>query len=207
MSMGTYAVSPGNGGMYGLVFDNTFSKQISKTATFVLLTYPTNAPPHATHHQQGVPGSMSATGIGSIGKNSSPKLGAAASESVDSLQSHFAMGGNGSRGNSVAGRESDNGIPTYHVGVLSKRRRKRGQGYARRFFSLDFASCTLSYYYSRNSSALRGSIPLSLAAIAADERRREISIDSGAEVWHLKASTAKDFEDWTRALETGKSVV
>ncbi|PBP18594.1 oxysterol-binding protein [Diplocarpon rosae] len=200
VSMGTYAVSPGHGGMYGLVFDNTFSKQISKTATFVLLTYPTNAPPHATHHQHGVPGSMASTSVGSIGKTSSPKFGAIASESVDSLQSHLVMGV-GSRGNSVAGHESDGGRPTYHVGVLSKRRRKRGQGYARRFFSLDFASCTLSYYYNRNSSALRGAIPLSLAAITADERRREISIDSGAEIWHLKASTAKDFEDWTKALE------
>ncbi|EKD21767.1 uncharacterized protein L3040_005753 [Drepanopeziza brunnea f. sp. 'multigermtubi'] len=194
VSMGTYAVTAYNGGMYGLVFDNTFSKQVSKTATLVLLTYPTNAPPHATHHQQGAPSSMATTGIGSIGKSSSPKVGAVTSESVESLQSQ-------SRGNSLAGLDSDNGSPTYHVGVLSKRRRKRGQGYARRFFSLDFASCTLSYYYNRNCSALRGAIPLSLAAIAADERRREISIDSGAEIWHLKASTAKDFEDWTRALE------
>jgi hypothetical protein len=200
--MGTYAVASGHGGMYGLVFDNTFSRQISKTATFVLLTYPSNAPPHATHHQQNIPTSMSATGIGSGGKNSSPKLGATASESVDSLQSHLAIGANGSRGNSVLGRNDiDNGLATYHVGVLSKRRRKRGQGYARRFFSLDFASCTLSYYYSRNSSALRGAIPLSLAAITADERRREISIDSGAEIWHLKAGNAKDFDEWTRALE------
>jgi len=191
--MGTYAVNPGLGGMYGLVFDNTFSKQISKTATFVLLTYPSNAPPHATHH-------MSVLGGGS--KNQSPKLSATASESVDSLQSHLPPGNSGSRGNSVMGRtESHDGLTTYHVGVLQKRRRKRGQGYARRFFSLDFASCTLSYYYSRNSSALRGAIPLSLAAIAADERRREISIDSGAEVWHLKAGNMKDFHDWTKALE------
>jgi hypothetical protein len=191
--MGTYAVPPGQGGMYGLIFDNTFSKQLSKTATFVLLTYPTNAPPHSTHH-------MASVGLG--GKNSSPKLGATASESVDSLQSHLAGGSGRSRGNSVVGRnDSEQVIATYHVGVLQKRRRKRGQGYASRFFSLDFASCTLSYYYNRNSSALRGAIPLSLAAIAADERRREISIDSGAEIWHLKASNAKDFAEWTSALE------
>jgi oxysterol-binding protein-related protein 3/6/7 len=196
--MGTHAVSPGHGGMYGLLFDNTFSKAISKTATFVLLTYPSNAPPHATHHLQGA--------LGAATKNQSPKLSATASESVDSLQSHLAPGNSGSRGNSVMGRtESHDGLATYHVGVLQKRRRKRGQGYARRFFSLDFASCTLSYYYSRNSSALRGAIPLSLAAIAADERRREISIDSGAEVWHLKAGNVKDFNDWTKALERGSN--
>lgn len=199
VSMGTYPVPIGHGGMYGLIFDNTFSKQLSKTATFVLLTYPSSAPPHPTHHAQQLPPSM--TTIGSV-RNLSPKLNAQASDSVDSLQSHFGAGMNGSRGNSVLGRnDSDLGAVPYHVGILSKRRRKRGQGYARRFFSLDFQSCTLSYYYSRNSSALRGAIPLSLAAIAADERRREISIDSGAEVWHLKAGTAKDFDDWTKALE------
>ena len=117
------------------------------------------------------------------------------------------LAGSGSRGTSVAGRGDTESIPsTYHVGILQKRRRKRGQGYARRYFSLDFASCTLSYYYSRNSSALRGAIPLSLAAITADERRREINIDSGAEIWHLRALNARDFEEWTKALEAASSV-
>jgi hypothetical protein len=36
--VGTYDVAPGQGGMYGLVFDNTFSKTVSKTATLVLMT-------------------------------------------------------------------------------------------------------------------------------------------------------------------------
>jgi len=204
VSLGTYAILPGQGGMYGLVFDNTFSKTTSKTATFVLLTYPSNAPPNTTHHLlQGAPGAMSsAINIGNKGQ--SPRLGATASDSVDSLHSHLA--GSGSRGTSVAGRGDTESIPsTYHVGILQKRRRKRGQGYARRYFSLDFVSCTLSYYYSRNSSALRGAIPLSLAAIAADERRREISIDSGAEVWHLRASNARDFDEWTKALEAASN--
>ena len=200
--MGTYAVPAGFGGMYGLIFDNTFSKQFSKTATFVLLTYPSNAPPHSNHHLQNLQSGSSLANLTNLVKTQSPKLAASASGSVDSLQSNLAMGNNGSRGTSVQGRHDTEGAAaTYHVGVLQKRRRKRGQGYARRFFSLDFASCTLSYYYSRNSSALRGAIPLSLAAIAANEHRREISIDSGAEVWHLKAGNAKDFNDWTRALE------
>jgi oxysterol-binding protein-related protein 3/6/7 len=205
VSLGTYAVLPGQGGMYGLVFDNTFSKTTSKTATFVLLTYPSNSPPNTTHHLlHGAPGAMSsAINIGNKGQ--SPRLGATASDSVDSLHSHLA--GSGSRGTSVAGRGDTESIPsTYHVGILQKRRRKRGQGYARRYFSLDFVSCTLSYYYSRNSSALRGAIPLSLAAITADERRREISIDSGAEIWHLRASNAKYFEEWTKALEAASNV-
>lgn len=200
VTIGTYAVNPGNGGMFGLVFDNTFSKAVSKTATFVLLTYPSNFPPNSTHHNlQGGPGGKAMSTVALAQKSSNANLSAAANESVDSLHSrtHSAS----SRGTSVVGKGMETTPPSFHVGILMKRRRKRGQGYARRYFSLDFVSCTLSYYYNRNSSALRGAIPLSLAAIAADERRREISIDSGAEIWHLKAGNAKDFAEWTRALE------
>lgn len=92
-------------------------------------------------------------------------------------------------------------LASVHTGILHKRRRKRHQGFARRFFSLDFTSGTLSYYHDRNSSALRGAIPLSLAAIGANSDTREISIDSGAEVWHLKTLTQADFQSWKEALE------
>ncbi|KAG9242702.1 Oxysterol-binding protein-domain-containing protein [Calycina marina] len=208
--MGTYAVQPGQGGMYGLIFDNTFSKTYGKTATFVLLTYPSDAPPRTGHHAQNQnipPGASTLGALNGLGKNDSPKSGATPSESVESLHSRSGVA---SRGNSIPARwesgESEAALSTYHVGVLQKRRRKRGQGYARRFFSLDFVSCTLSYYQSRNSSALRGAIPLSLAAIAADEQRREISIDSGAEVWHLRANNAKDFSEWTVALQKASNI-
>ncbi|OIW23682.1 hypothetical protein CONLIGDRAFT_139216 [Coniochaeta ligniaria NRRL 30616] len=202
VSIGTYDVK--SGGMFGLVFDNTFSKQTSKTATFVLLTYPTGNPPQTTHHLPNMQGSSNANSSRtSLGKYSSPRLGAVGSDSVDSLHSHQA------RTMSIAGRSEPGASTTpstYHVGTLMKRRRKKGQGYARRFFSLDYTTCTLSYYHNRNTSALRGAIPLSLAAIAADERRREISIDSGAEVWHLKASNAKEFNEWARALERASRI-
>ena len=45
VSLGKYDVPLGESGMYGLVFDNTFSKQTSKTVNFVLMTHPVNAPP------------------------------------------------------------------------------------------------------------------------------------------------------------------
>ncbi|OAA62415.1 oxysterol-binding protein 1 [Niveomyces insectorum RCEF 264] len=269
VAMGTYDVQPGNGGMFGLVFDNTFSKQTSKNATFVLLTYPTGAPPQGARNLPNLQANPSAgashTNLGknNIYNNDSPQVGALTSDSFDSLSSHLTgngaavggagastsgtgvAGGGGGGGSSSGGGGSAGGKPksghagadagvgtdagakndagsstgppllgasalpqsaasaqaNYHVGTLMKRRRKRGQGYARRFFSLDYATCTLSYYHNRNSSALRGAIPLSLAAIAADERRREITIDSGAEVWHLKASNVKEFTEWARALE------
>ncbi|KAH9900310.1 Oxysterol-binding protein-domain-containing protein [Xylariomycetidae sp. FL2044] len=203
VSMGTYDVQKGQGGMFGLIFDNTFSKQTSKTATFVLLTYPTGAPPQGAHHLPNIQaGSAASASRTSLGKNS-PHLGAAGADSTESLQSHAA----GGKPVSIAGRsEGGPASQAYHTGILMKRRRKKGQGHARRFFSLDYSTCTLSYYHNRNSSALRGAIPLSLAAIAADERRREISIDSGAEVWHLRASNVKDFNEWARALEKASRI-
>ncbi|KAK6076782.1 oxysterol binding protein [Seiridium cupressi] len=198
VSMGTYDVLSGQGGMFGLIFDNTFSKTTGKTATFVLLTFPTGQPPQSAHH---IPNLVAGGANAATGKPS-PRQGAAASESVDSLHSH---GKN--RAQSIAGRSDGGGASNaYHTGNLLKRRRKKGQGFARRFFSLDYSSCTLSYYYNRNSSALRGAIPLSLAAIAADERRREISIDSGAEVWHLRASNMKEFAEWAKALEKASRI-
>ncbi|OTA70495.1 hypothetical protein K449DRAFT_342327 [Hypoxylon sp. EC38] len=203
VSMGTYDVPKGQGGMFGLIFDNTFSKQTSKTATFVLLTYPTGAPPQGAHYLPNLQaGSHSNASKTSLGKHS-PHLGAAAADSTESLQSHPA---GRQRAKSSAGRSDGMTNSTTFTGTLLKRRRKKGQGYARRFFSLDFSSCTLSYYHNRQSSALRGAIPLSLAAIAADERRREINIDSGAEVWHLRASNAKEFNEWARALEKASRI-
>ncbi|KAJ2899511.1 oxysterol-binding protein [Zalerion maritima] len=205
-SMGTYDVTAGKSGMYGLVFDNTFSKQTSKTATFVLLTYPTGALPQPVHNLPNQANNAAASASRtSLGRYNSPRIGSVGAESVDSLHNHQLPGG---KGVALAPQRSEGGgVPgACHVGLLLKRRRKRGQGFARRFFSLDYTSCTLSYYYNRNSSKLRGAIPLSLAAIAADERRREINIDSGAEIWHLKASNAKEFTEWAHALERASRI-
>lgn len=202
VSMGAYDVQQGQGGMYGLVFDNTFSKQTSKTATFVVLTYPTGAPPQTTNHLPNLQLSHAQSSQSSLGRHGSPRTETGPSASVASLHSPKAR----ARTTSLPGGGADAAQQTYHVGILSKRRRKKGQGYVRRFFSLDFSTCTLSYYYNRNSSALRGAIPFSLAAIAADERRREMSIDSGAEVWHLRAPNDKEFQEWARALERASRV-
>jgi hypothetical protein len=188
--------------MYGLVFDNTFSKTVSKTATFVLMTYPTNAPPKSGHHMhyaQTLAAGQSSTSLG----KPSPALGPV-SDSTESLPSHPL----GNRSTVDTRKSSYPTAPTsvpgnasFLTGVLQKKRRKRNQGFARRFFSLDFTSSTLSYYRNDHSSALRGAIPLSLAAIGANEKTREISVDSGAEVWHLRANNTKDFDMWRDALD------
>jgi hypothetical protein len=181
ISQGTYDVPANEGGNYALVFDNTFSKQISKTVTLVLLTYPTGFQPH-----------------GSAAASIARSQPSGSSESLTQPRTRR-------RGNSRSTLNAQLSDSSVHTGQLQKRRRKRGQGWARRFFSLDFTSSTLSYYHDPNSSALRGAIPLSLAAVATNEKSREISIDSGTEVWHLRASNEQDFVAWKRALEKASS--
>ncbi|ORX97106.1 Oxysterol-binding protein-domain-containing protein [Clohesyomyces aquaticus] len=201
VSVGTYDVPEGEGGMYGLVFDNTFSKTVSKTATFVLMTYPTNSPPKSGHHMhyaQAIAGASS-TSL----SRSSPGLGPI-SDSTESLPSDPLGGGRKFAERPKSSYTMATSAPansSFLTGVLQKKRRKRNQGYARRFFSLDYTSSTLSYYRNDHSSALRGAIPLSLAAIGANDKTREISVDSGAEVWHLRANNKKDFDMWRQALD------
>ncbi|KAJ5124685.1 uncharacterized protein N7515_008510 [Penicillium bovifimosum] len=184
ITQGTYDVSASEGGNYALVFDNTFSKQISKTLTLVLLTYPTGLQPH-TSALTVPPGCQPAASTESLTQPQTRRR----ANSRATLSSH----------------QADVSNQSVHTGLLQKRRRKRHQGWARRFFSLDFTSSTLSYYHDRNSAALRGAIPLSLAAVATNEKSREISIDSGAEIWHLRASNEHEFGAWKRALEKASS--
>ena len=192
------------GGMYALVFDNTFAKQFSKNVTFVLLTYPTESPPQQNHHMRHIQGPASTP---CLHNGSAARKGPLQRDSSDSiLQPGLKTPDLPSKKSGAAhnehSRASESSIASnFFTGVLQKRRRKKHQGYARRFFSLDYSSSTLSYYHNRNTLALRGAIPLSLAAIGANATTRQISIDSGAEIWHLKASNRKDFEAWKNALE------
>lgn len=205
--MGRYDVKEGEGGMYGLVFDNTFSKQVSKTATFVLMTHPTSAPPKSgaqLHYSQAI-AAGSTTSLAKPSPHAKP-----AQDSTESLPQYTSLPETVSAGPIPKIKHDDNflrpnGAGNFHNGVLYKKRRKRAQGYARRFFSLDFTSSTLSYYRNSHSSALRGAIPLALAAVGVNEKNREFSVDSGAEVWHLKAGNKKDFDTWRIALERASS--
>ncbi|KAL9054855.1 MAG: hypothetical protein Q9162_003887 [Coniocarpon cinnabarinum] len=205
VTMGQHDVKKDEAGMYGLVFDNTYSKQFSKTVTFVLMTYPTSAPPASgsnTHM------ALSQALAGSKNRRVSPSKRGSYIQAANSSNEHLSdseahQGGPAdTKAKPAAGTEfvASSGA-SFYTGVLSKRRRKRNQGYAKRFFSLDFTSSTLSYYKNRNSSALRGSIPLSLAAIGADAKSKHISVDSGAEVWLLRAHNQHDFDGWRNALE------
>ncbi|KAB8576209.1 hypothetical protein FH972_025737 [Carpinus fangiana] len=201
VTMGSYDVPPRQSGMYGLVFDNTHSKQTSKTVTFVLMTYPTSSPPQPGHHLHFAQ-AMARQSSNSLHSNqsTSPRM-LPISDSSESLHDATKVVLAHPKPRSLAGTETKANGDTFYTGVLSKKRRKRNQGHARRFFSLDFTSSTLSYYKNRNSSALRGAVPLSMAAVATDEKSRTISVDSGTDVWLLRAPNAKDFKGWRDALE------
>ena len=195
---GKYDVPLKEGGMYALVFDNTFSRRHSKKATFVLLTYPTKSPPNTEHY-------LAQNQHGAIGppthlKDSLNQKASLATQSSAELASHSGALRD-TRDQRSQQRSSDDSDPNTFRGTLQKRRRRKHQGWARRFFSLDYSTSTLTYYHDRNTSSLRGAIPLSLAAVGANAATRQISIDSGAEVWHLKAPSQKDFRAWKRALE------
>ncbi|KAF2397469.1 hypothetical protein EJ06DRAFT_539412 [Trichodelitschia bisporula] len=200
VTIGSHDVLEGEGGMYALVFDNTFSKQVSKTVTFVLMTYPTDSPPRSGHLH------FSQASAATTVAGSSPAL--AATESSDSLPQDgpkLTLADPRPRsGHAVESRSV--GGSTFYTGVLQKKRRKGHNSFARRYFSLDFTTSTLSYYRNRHSSALRGAIPLSLAAISTSESGRIITIDSGAEIWHLKAGNQRDFIAWRDALERASQV-
>lgn len=213
VSQGKHDVRLGEAGNYALVFDNTFSKNISKTATVFLFTYPTACQSQIQfgaqlHHSQAMASAMAIAGAAAPLFKRSPRLKAKDNSSVDSLrQAAITHAGPGSVAPLTEGLNLAEDVTSIHTGVLQKRRRKKHQGYARRFFCLDYTSSTLSYYRARNSSALRGAIPLSLAVIAANSKSREISIDSGAEIWHLKANNEADFEAWKKALETAARLI
>ena len=207
VSTGKHDVRKGEGGMYALVFDNTFAKQLSKSVIFVLLTYPTSSPPRSSHHTHHIQETSTGTATGRRDRSAQSVLRHDSSESIQRNGSSTWAGLNGCIESRLQDLEEtgNNVDSSFFTGVLQKRRRKRHQGYARRFFSLDYKTSTLSYYHNRNTLALRGAVPLSLAAIGANAATRQISIDSGAEVWHLKASNQKDFEAWKNALELART--
>lgn len=209
VSTGTYDVTQKEGGMYALVFDNTFAKSFAKSATFVLLTYPTGSPPQSNHHMHHIQGGSSES-VTSVKDNLNARKALIKRESSDSAAQVGPSKSTTQRGSDECktkqrGESESRSGSSFFTGVLQKKRRKKNQGWARRFFSLDYTSATLSYYQNRRTQAVRGAVPLSMAAIGANAKTRQISIDSGAEIWHLKAANQRDFDAWKRALELARS--
>lgn len=85
-------------------------------------------------------------------------------------------------------------------GWLLKKRRKKLQGWAKRWFELSKAG-VLSYS-ATPTSLTRGSIQILLATISLNPQQRIIHIDSGSTLFHLRCQTNDEFKEWTQALKT-----
>lgn len=161
---GQHDVEDGQGGIFALVFDNTFSKNTAKTVLF----------------SQNV-----------LSKKTKLKVQISEPQ-VQSVQDSSHSGST---------CVSDG---RYLSGIMLKKRRKRMQGFARRYFSLDYKYGILNYYLGQKSSFLRGSMQMNVCAITANKHTRDIIIDSGVELWHLRALSERDFNTWTSAVGAAK---
>lgn len=87
--------------------------------------------------------------------------------------------------------------------ILLKKRRKKLQGFVKRLFVLNFKYGTLSYSQP-NESTIRGQMPIRDSIVSANAAKRELIVDSGVEVWHLKALNDEDFSAWVDAFNAVK---
>ncbi|KAG0170426.1 hypothetical protein DFQ28_002139 [Apophysomyces sp. BC1034] len=89
-------------------------------------------------------------------------------------------------------------------GWLLKKRRKRMQGWAKRWFEL-LPSGILTYSVDPNEIK-RGSIQIMLSTIAIYPKRRTIHVDSGTTIYHLKALTSEGFEMWIDCFRRRRAI-
>ncbi|CAR27970.1 ZYRO0D10758p [Zygosaccharomyces rouxii] len=90
----------------------------------------------------------------------------------------------------------------YLQGYLFKKRRKRHQGFKKRFFSLDYKYGTLFYHLNEKNQTCRGEIVIGISTVSANKKDRLIIIDSGMELWVLKAIDNSTWKIWVDALQS-----
>ncbi|KAI9222921.1 Oxysterol-binding protein-domain-containing protein [Blastocladiella britannica] len=94
--------------------------------------------------------------------------------------------------------------PAELAGWLLKKKRKRMQGWAKRYFTYDRGQLA---YAKIPGGFCRGSVPIALSTISVDPERRIINIDSGTSLWHLRALSLQDYEMWIGAVLGYKSAL
>lgn len=112
----------------------------------------------------------------------------------------------GTNGTLASGKSNNSvmrvGQGRYLQGYLLKKRRKRLQGFRKRFFTLDYRYGTLSYYLNDHNQTCRGEMVINLSTVSANKKDRIIIIDSGMELWFLKASDPNTWQTWVDALQS-----
>lgn len=168
------------GGMYAFVFDNSFSKTTSKKVLFStkIINEEVTEP---------IPGEITRN----VTFQNEPYKSRSNGDSVNGDSK-------GIRDNILRPKNGE-----LLQSVLLKKRRKKLQGFTKRFFILNFKYGTLSYFRV-NDNKLRGQMPVKQSIVSANSRTREIIIDSGMEIWDLKALNDDDFKAWVNAFNEVK---
>ncbi|EDO14828.1 hypothetical protein Kpol_339p15 [Vanderwaltozyma polyspora DSM 70294] len=159
---------------YAFILDNTASKNVKKRILF-------NA---SVRHSADYKPKEVIRINSSASRISKPRLSSASSSSKENLDVLTV------------------GQGRYLQGYLYKKRRKKLQGFKKRFFSLDFKYGTLSYYVNEQNQTCRGEIVISLSTVSANKKDKLIIIDSGMEIWALKASSVTLWQKWVDALQS-----
>ncbi|WFD07698.1 Oxysterol-binding protein 3 [Malassezia vespertilionis] len=87
-----------------------------------------------------------------------------------------------------------------HSGWVLKKKKKKIQGYARRWLVL-YKDGTLAYA-AEPDRPFRGAIDVPHASVSSDKRHGTVHVDSGSNVFHLKMLNDADFETWRSKLRT-----
>lgn len=91
-------------------------------------------------------------------------------------------------------------LDVVHSGWVLKKKRKKMQGYAKRFLVLT-SEGILTYSLSPDKPT-RDSIEIPHASVTSSKRHGTLHVDSGASVFHLKTLSPQDFEAWRSHLRS-----
>lgn len=92
-------------------------------------------------------------------------------------------------------------LPPNHeliAGWLLKKKQRRLPGWARRWCQLD-RNGNLGYFEDRFSPC-RGTVDLHHCTVTRVPHRRQITVDSGRETFHLRAFTSEDYQQWVAQI-------
>ncbi|CAH2353904.1 oxysterol-binding protein homolog 3 [[Candida] railenensis] len=208
------------GGVYAFIFDNSFSKTIGKKILFSTKII-NSGKGIGTYSENSIRSIDPKSRVTNSNSNSTTSMSsvvtAASSRSTSSPVPvpPTSQGTNDLRQNSFSANSKGRGQPQGSSrdlqsilrpkngellqGTLMKRRRKKLQGFTKRFFVLNFKYGTLSYF-KINDNKLRGQMPIKHSIVSANSKNREIIIDSGMEAWDLKAANSEVFKSWVDAF-------
>ncbi|EPQ30233.1 uncharacterized protein PFL1_02349 [Pseudozyma flocculosa PF-1] len=97
-------------------------------------------------------------------------------------------------------RQAIQDLQTVCTGWVLKKKRKKMQGYAKRFLALTNEG--LLTYAMGPDKAARDSIEIPHASVTSSKRHGTIHVDSGSSVFHLKMLNDQDFEMWRNNLKS-----